>query len=35
MASKEDLAVIEFGPMDLRTLEDISTQLGACRLASE
>jgi hypothetical protein len=35
MASKDDLAAIDFGPMDLRTLEDISTQLGACRLASE
>ena len=33
--SKTDLAVIDFGPMDLRTLEEISTQLGACRLASE
>jgi hypothetical protein len=35
MSKTTELAVIEFGPMDLRTLEEVSTQLGACRLASE
>jgi hypothetical protein len=33
--SKTDLAAIEFGPVDLRTLEEISVQLGACKTASE
>jgi len=33
--SRTDLAVIDFGPMDLRTLEEVATQLGACRTAAE
>lgn len=36
MATKDEpLAAIEFNGMDLRALEDIETQIGACRLASE
>lgn len=35
MATKDDMAAIEFGPMDLRSLEEISTQLNACKTASE
>ncbi len=35
MSKTPELAAVEFGPIDLRTLEEIVTQLGACRVASE
>ena len=33
--SKTELSVIDFGPAELRILEDVSTELSACRTASE
>jgi hypothetical protein len=33
--SKSDLAAVDFGPGDLRTLEEIATQVSACKSASE
>lgn len=35
MSKNDTLGAIEFGSADLKALEDISQQVGACRTASE
>jgi hypothetical protein len=35
MSKEQQLAVIDFGPADLRTLDEIASQVNACKQASD